>query len=91
MGPLVIDRTKANIRYPIPGNSPGAADPTEDDAIVNEPTPIAPLLLHTCKRYTCLPAIDSTAPPPGEPQKIMRRQVPSRRRYGLRGGHPTRD
>ena len=29
------------------------------------PTPIAPLLLHTCKRYTCLPVIDSTAPPPG--------------------------
>ena len=29
------------------------------------PTPIAPLLLHTCKRYTYLPAIDSTAPPPG--------------------------
>ena len=33
---LVIDRTKANIRYPTPGNSPGAADPAEDDVFENE-------------------------------------------------------
>ena len=33
---LVIDRTKANIRYPTPGNSPGAADLAEDDAFENE-------------------------------------------------------
>ena len=33
---LVIDRTKANIRYPTPGNSPGATDPAEDDAFENE-------------------------------------------------------
>ena len=33
---LVIDRTKANIRYPTPGNSPGVADPAEDDAFENE-------------------------------------------------------
>ena len=33
---LVIDRTKANIRCPTPGNSPGAADPAEDDAFENE-------------------------------------------------------
>ena len=33
---LVIDRTKANPRYPTPGKSPGAADPAEDDAFENE-------------------------------------------------------
>ena len=35
---LVIDRTKAIIQYPSPGNSPGAADPypAEDDAHENE-------------------------------------------------------
>ena len=33
---LVIDRTKANIRYPTPGNSPGVADPAEDDVFENE-------------------------------------------------------
>ena len=33
---LVIDRTKANIRYPNPGNSAGVADPAEDDAFENE-------------------------------------------------------
>ena len=33
---LVIDHTKVNIRYPTPGNSPGAADPAEDDVFENE-------------------------------------------------------
>ena len=33
---LVIDRTKAHIQYPSSGNSPGAADPAEDDAFENE-------------------------------------------------------
>ena len=33
---LVIDRTKASIRYPSSGNSPDAADPAEDDALENE-------------------------------------------------------
>ena len=33
---LVIDCTKANIRYPTPGNSQGAADPAEDDVFENE-------------------------------------------------------
>ena len=33
---LVIDRTKANTRYPTPGNSPGVADPAEDDVFENE-------------------------------------------------------
>ena len=33
---FVIDRTKANIRYPNSCNSPGAADPAEDDAFENE-------------------------------------------------------
>ena len=33
---LVINRTKAIIQYPSPGNSPGAADPAEDDAHENE-------------------------------------------------------
>ena len=32
---LVFDRTKANIQYPSPGNSPGAADPAEDDTLEN--------------------------------------------------------
>ena len=69
---LVIDRTKANIRYPTPGNSPGAADPAKTKPLRTRalPTPIAPLLLHTCKRYTCLPAIDSTAPPRGSHEKL---------------------
>ena len=35
------------------------------------PTPIAPLVLHTCKRYTCLPAIDSTAPPRGSHKLLL--------------------
>ena len=33
---LFIYRTKANIQYPSPGNSPGAADPAEDDAHENK-------------------------------------------------------
>ena len=62
------------------------------------PTPIAPLLLHTCKRYTCLPAIDSTAPPPGEPQKkekrkkeIKKRKLNSPVTYPPRPGRRARD
>ena len=33
---FVIDRTKANTRYPSHGYSPGAADPAEDGAFENE-------------------------------------------------------
>ena len=33
---FAIDRTKANTQCPSSGNSPGAADPAEDDAFENE-------------------------------------------------------
>ena len=33
---LVIDRTKSHLSYPTPGNSPGVADPADDDAFENE-------------------------------------------------------
>ena len=55
---LVIDRTKANIRYPTPATAQAPLTPLKTMSLRMRtlPTPIAPLLLHTCKRYTCLPA-----------------------------------
>ena len=68
---LVIDRTKANIRYPAPATAQAPLTPLKTTPLRMRtlPTPMAPLLLHTCKRYTCLPAIDSTAPPRGSHEK----------------------